>query len=922
MSFLFSNEASTTGMFSKSGVSALDKFSILKKKDELLKGNKVSVQMPYFDQKKIELKQPYQYKIRHFHPKHNEFTSPNSTKYTPSYKYIDKNNNKIIDWKKSIHISHSRLKNSNTSLNGNNSKNNNYNISNLSHDDELNTKNKGRINKNRTVKKASVFNNNKAKRIINSEKFAHKVKNVINMNKMTARKDFGTVNINNKNAIRVKRRLNTENLVINNTFRGLNIKYQGGVDLSNSIGEFGNRNNRHSASIIDNLNFNNTKILNHMNISQFNNYNISSVSNNKEKIAIRLNINSNKGNLTNFNNQVNSYSYINTTSNTKPEKNKLGNDNINNISIKEYNNDSSNLKSKIYTSKNNFINSNAANLNSFNNNISPFTSNINNMNNLTHSLNSFVLDSNIKESRERNKQISTINNQNQTNTSNNSNINYINNIKLSSNVTSTYENYNNDIKKNNTSLNAFKKTHIKNFFSDNIENLKTNNNNNNNLNEPNNARFGKNKSIITITNQGGVKKYIRKKQPDIKIKAPDFNKALSREKIESLTNKPVCAPQFSSVPLENKRKIHINFSKVIARKSNIKKLQEESNPSFDPNKCLDRINNYNRTVCYFFNGKNHENNKSSNTNDINGNKDMGTQENSTNNKRKYFVDYITNKSYYVNLEEDRTATMSNPNNINSFDKIKNKIMNIKYKLINKNDMKKEKSNQNTTNNDTESKVFKDNKKSSKSLLDVIDLKSKYYNNTKNSNNKTFTSNFFVQTLNKENKNYNNYYYDRVKEEERINNFLPSYLSASINKNSINNKSLLLNNYSNSKMYTHDELFQPFNKKCFNNFISYCEKKNLKLNAINTENTYISNTTNNAHNAETDIKGLRVLNKSSMKGVKKQMVKNFSYYNYNLDDIMKLKFKNIDSITYSSVKNNRNFSIYDSKSYKQFELSKS
>lgn len=66
---MFIDENAASGMFSKPGKSAADKFSILKRKEELLKGNKLTVEAPEFKKKKIELKQPYKYNIKYFIPK-------------------------------------------------------------------------------------------------------------------------------------------------------------------------------------------------------------------------------------------------------------------------------------------------------------------------------------------------------------------------------------------------------------------------------------------------------------------------------------------------------------------------------------------------------------------------------------------------------------------------------------------------------------------------------------------------------------------------------------------------------------------------------------------------------------------------------------------------------------------------------------
>ncbi len=66
---MFVDETNISGMFSKPGKSAADKFNILKKKDELLKGNKLTVEVPDFKKKKVELKQPYKYEIKYFIPK-------------------------------------------------------------------------------------------------------------------------------------------------------------------------------------------------------------------------------------------------------------------------------------------------------------------------------------------------------------------------------------------------------------------------------------------------------------------------------------------------------------------------------------------------------------------------------------------------------------------------------------------------------------------------------------------------------------------------------------------------------------------------------------------------------------------------------------------------------------------------------------
>lgn len=66
---MFVDDTNPSGMFSKQGKSAADKFNILKRKDELLKGNKLTVELPDFKKKKVELKQPYKYNIKYFIPK-------------------------------------------------------------------------------------------------------------------------------------------------------------------------------------------------------------------------------------------------------------------------------------------------------------------------------------------------------------------------------------------------------------------------------------------------------------------------------------------------------------------------------------------------------------------------------------------------------------------------------------------------------------------------------------------------------------------------------------------------------------------------------------------------------------------------------------------------------------------------------------
>jgi hypothetical protein len=561
---MFTDVTNSSGMFSKQGKSAADKFNILKKKDELLKGKKLTLEMPDLKKKKTELKSPYKYVIKYFVPKKNSNELPNCTKYFPNYNFLSVKNNRVIDWKKSEKRTLSRIKN----------------------------------------------------------------------------------------------------------------------------------------SLVKDSNY--TKII--------------------------------------------------TNSSNSKEKSMLNNQNMNNA-----NNLSSNLKrkkSKYFTKHNNKFNSLESNKKNSNNKIS---------------------NKSLKEHYDNN---------------------YANNIDENHNL--TLNNNNLSFKQKELySINNYNEKKVK------IRLIKTN------------------KSIIELKNQ------ISKK---LKIKGPNFNNAITRKMLDDLDNKPLCAPQFSHIQIENKRKIKILFSKVIPRKDDTKIANEVNSIDYDPNKILEKVNAFNRTVSYYFNGS------------------KPVKHNP--NKKKYFVDYVSGKSGYISNQDIENIENNNFSHNNNLVSTEN---NFKHA----NDMKKKLSQKIT----------------------------------------------------------------KIDEKNNIKNILPSYLDTQSNGKIFNLKSLLLNNFVNSKMYTSDELFKSFQNKSFNSYVKF-NIRNFRNKEINNANNISSTSCMNSD--ENSVENLNTkafkldLNKKN-KNLSKYIYKNFGYYNYNLDHLFKSKSKNIDCVSLSSVKGNRIFSEFETKEFGNFKL---
>ena len=284
-----------------------------------------------------------------------------------------------------------------------------------------------------------------------------------------------------------------------------------------------------------------------------------------------------------------------------------------------------------------------------------------------------------------------------------------------------------------------------------------------------------NNSTLKQTKSEQINEIKPKKQKKRKIKAPDFSKILSRKKLESIQQKPLCAPQFCSLPTQNNKKIHFNFSKIISRIDDTKPSHTSVPDDYDPNTVLDKINNYKRPITYFF---------------------LGTNPDKTIKKPKYNVNYLngTINKFEFDFDEKKSSA--------------------------------------TTKTNTEIEFFK--------------------------------------------------------------NKLPEYMLHIKNNLNFNVKSLILNNYKNSKMYSHDELFLSSIKKSFNELIKY-------------DNTEKDNELNN------------FITDESFKLINTKLSKRSKYYKYNLDNTIRVKARNLNGITMTSTKSDRIPSLYQSKEFENFKL---